>query len=209
MCAFSCDGSRDGGGGESLLPPLPASLSGLPALPTGARLADSFLTALVRLCRLEELPLTVLALAGYRTTGAAADVDGTDEVKKDRHAVRHEETISSSSDIRWRWLRCAQSSSGSRSRPELKLSTALSAGVVERSSRGSYSPSRTRGPEILHFEARFAGKRFFSLARSRSRVGVCVRDRVCAQTCPFPPRSPPSPSLNARVSHPSVSAARA
>lgn len=83
MCSFSC-----GGGGESSsspsqpAEPLPAWLSSLPALPTGARLADSFLTTLVRLCRLEELPLTVLARAGYRTTGAAADVDGTDEVSR-------------------------------------------------------------------------------------------------------------------------------
>ena len=79
VCALSWDGHR--GGGESPPPPLPASLSGLPALPLGARLADSFLTTIVRLCRLEELPLTVLARAGYRTTGAAAEVDGTDEVR--------------------------------------------------------------------------------------------------------------------------------
>eukprot|EP00752_Nemacystus_decipiens_P004883 g4443.t1 len=78
VCTFSC-------GGESsscstlTAKPLPALLSSLPALPTGARLADSFLTTLVRLCRLEELPLTVLARAGYRATGAAAHVDGTDE----------------------------------------------------------------------------------------------------------------------------------
>lgn len=80
MCTFSCDGHH-GGNDEKPAKPLPASVSKLPALPTGARLADSFLTTLVRLCRLEELPLTVLARVGYRTTGAAADVDGTDEVR--------------------------------------------------------------------------------------------------------------------------------
>lgn len=79
VCTFSCDGHHDCGGESS--PSLPP-LSGLPALPAGARLADSFLTALVRLCRLEELPLTVLARTGYRTTGAAADADGTDEVSR-------------------------------------------------------------------------------------------------------------------------------
>eukprot|EP00903_Cladosiphon_okamuranus_P010817 g10219.t1 len=83
VCAFSCEG--DSGGGESSpstpapAKPFPASLSSLPAIPVEARLADSFLTTLVRLCRLEELPLTVIARTGYRTTGAAADVDGTDE----------------------------------------------------------------------------------------------------------------------------------
>ncbi|CAM9573726.1 unnamed protein product [Pylaiella littoralis] len=78
VCTFSCDGHRGGNDGKHTKP-LPASVSKLSALPTGARLADSFLTTLVRLCRLEELPLTVLARVGYRTTGAAADVDGTDE----------------------------------------------------------------------------------------------------------------------------------
>ncbi|CAN0029804.1 unnamed protein product [Ectocarpus sp. 12 AP-2014] len=73
VCTFSC------GGVDSNSSPLPASLSSLPSLPTGARIADSFLTTLVRLCRLEDVPLTVLARVGYRTTGAAADVDGTDE----------------------------------------------------------------------------------------------------------------------------------
>lgn len=86
MCTFSCDGDRSCSGESSSSPPapakpLPASLSNLPALPAGARLADSFLTTLVRLCRLEGLPLTLLARAGYRTTGAAPDLDGTDEVK--------------------------------------------------------------------------------------------------------------------------------
>ncbi|CAM9760000.1 unnamed protein product [Ectocarpus sp. 6 AP-2014] len=73
VCTFSC------GGVDSNSSLLPASLSSLPSLPTGARIADSFLTTLVRLCRLEDVPLTVLARVGYRTTGAAADVDGTDE----------------------------------------------------------------------------------------------------------------------------------
>lgn len=79
VCTFSCDGHRGGNDGNPTKP-LPASVSKLPALPTGARLADSFLTTLVRLCRLEELPFTVLARLGYRTTGASADMDGTDEV---------------------------------------------------------------------------------------------------------------------------------
>lgn len=74
VCTFSC------GGVDSNSSPLLASLSSLLSLPTGARIADSFLTTLVRLCRLEDVPLTVLARVGYRSTGAAADVDGTDEV---------------------------------------------------------------------------------------------------------------------------------
>lgn len=91
MCAFSCDGYRgrgdsdgNGNGDGSLSPPpplLPASACNLPPLPPGARIADSFLTTLVRLCRLEELPLLLLARLGYRATGAAADVDGTDEAR--------------------------------------------------------------------------------------------------------------------------------
>ncbi|CAM9110671.1 unnamed protein product [Ectocarpus fasciculatus] len=73
VCTFSC------GGVDINSSPSLGSLSSLPSLPTGARIADSFLMTLVRLCRLEDVPLTVLARVGYRTTGAAADVDGTDE----------------------------------------------------------------------------------------------------------------------------------
>lgn len=82
VCTFSCTGHCGGGNDGNPTKPLPASVSKLAALPTAARLADSFLTTLVRLCRLEALPLTLLARVGYRTTGAAADVDGTDEVRQ-------------------------------------------------------------------------------------------------------------------------------
>lgn len=78
VCTFSCGAENEENASTSASSS--TSLSKLPALPTGARIADQFLTTLVRLCRLEELPLTVLARVGYRTTGAAADVDGTDEV---------------------------------------------------------------------------------------------------------------------------------
>lgn len=84
VCAFSCGGCSGDEGTSSPLPPLPAAVSGFPALPAAARVADSFLTTLVRLCRLEELPLLVLARQGYRATGAAAEVDGTDEVRDAR-----------------------------------------------------------------------------------------------------------------------------
>lgn len=79
VCTFSC-GHENREDSSSRAVSSSPSLSKLPELPTGARIADAFLTTLVRLCRLEELPLTVLARVGYRTTGSAADVDGTDEV---------------------------------------------------------------------------------------------------------------------------------
>ncbi|CAN0131786.1 unnamed protein product [Scytosiphon promiscuus] len=78
VCTFSCGVGDNEVSSSSSVSSSP-SFSGLPVLPTGARIADLFLTNLVRLCRLEELPLIVLARLGYRTTGAAADVDGTDE----------------------------------------------------------------------------------------------------------------------------------
>lgn len=59
-------------------PPLPASACNLSPLSPGARITDSFLTTLVRLEALSLLLL--LARLGYRATGAAANVDGTDEV---------------------------------------------------------------------------------------------------------------------------------
>lgn len=83
VCAFSCASKQcdnDDSAEEGVTNPHPTLVSGLAVLPSGARIADSFLTALARLCQLEDLPLLVLARHGYRSTGAAADVDGTDEV---------------------------------------------------------------------------------------------------------------------------------
>lgn len=83
VCAFSCASEQcdnDGSVREDATKPLPTLVSSLAVLPSGARIADSFLTTLARLCQLEDLPLLVLARLGYRSTGAAADVDGTDEV---------------------------------------------------------------------------------------------------------------------------------
>ncbi|CAN0130397.1 unnamed protein product [Ascophyllum nodosum] len=84
VCVFSCgEQSINVQGDSSLGSAEPGPLSDLPALPSAARIADSFLTTLVRLCRLADLPLFLLARQGYRSTGAAAAVDGTDEAIKD------------------------------------------------------------------------------------------------------------------------------
>lgn len=79
VCAFASPGSRDNADAVHTAFLNPA---GLAVLPASARIADSFLTTLIRLCRLEELPLLLLARLGYRATGAKADVDGTDEVRE-------------------------------------------------------------------------------------------------------------------------------
>lgn len=76
VCAFTSAGFNSAVD-EILSPP-----TGVAVLPASARIADSFLTTLIRLCRLEEVPLLVLARVGYRATGNRADVDGTDEVRK-------------------------------------------------------------------------------------------------------------------------------
>ncbi|CAM9343991.1 unnamed protein product, partial [Sphacelaria rigidula] len=77
VCAFTSAGFNSAVD-EILSPP-----TGVAVLPASARIADSFLTTLIRLCRLEEVPLLVLARVGYRATGNRADVDGTDEAIAD------------------------------------------------------------------------------------------------------------------------------
>lgn len=71
VCVFLSPGYRRT---ENRMPP-----AGVATLPASTRVADSFLTTLIMLCQLEEVPLLMLARVGYRATGGPADVDGTDE----------------------------------------------------------------------------------------------------------------------------------
>ncbi|CAM9207516.1 unnamed protein product [Choristocarpus tenellus] len=56
------------------------SLEALPSLSKATRLSDAFLTQLVRLCCIEELPLVVLAHESYRLAAVSPAQDGTDKV---------------------------------------------------------------------------------------------------------------------------------
>lgn len=86
VCAFS-SASRDrkhadaNADASPLILDLPV-VKKLERIPSNARIADPFLTNLIALCRLEGVPLLLVAREGYRATGAEASHDGTDQVRR-------------------------------------------------------------------------------------------------------------------------------
>lgn len=82
VCAFS-SASRDRKHADAspLILDLPA-VKKLERLPSNARIADPFLTNLIMLCRLEGVPLLLIAREGYRATGAELSRDGTGQVRR-------------------------------------------------------------------------------------------------------------------------------